>query len=226
MTSTLTRIIDRVRGLPRTLREFDSSLKLLGFLRQQGWQRSTNQRRSLAQAGSAIPWYTYPAIEWLQLWLRPTDRVFEYGCGQSTLWYAGRVASVRAVDHDADWLSRVQAEAPDNVSLVHALEEAHYASRGTASGAGYYDVVAIDGRFRVACAAPAIAAVKHTGIVILDNSDRPAYAAIHARLASAGFARIDFSGMPAGAGFFTTTSVYFRDLARMSGLEPPRTWGA
>jgi hypothetical protein len=63
---------------------------------------------------AGLPWLTFPVIEWLEANLAPTMRVFEWGSGGSTVFFAQRVGSVVSVEHDADWYARVRSllEAP------------------------------------------------------------------------------------------------------------------
>ena len=46
------------------------------------------------------PWMNFRVIEWLESYLKPEMRVFEYGSGGSTLFLAERVAHVVSVEHD------------------------------------------------------------------------------------------------------------------------------
>jgi len=45
-------------------------------------------------------------------------RVFEYGAGNSSLWWAHRVAEVVSVEHDAKWATMVSSKAPSNLKVV------------------------------------------------------------------------------------------------------------
>src|SRR5437016_5174452 len=60
-------------------------------LRSEGWSKSNRLGLPLAADGSPLPWYTYSAIHFLEPRLRDDLKVFEYGSGHSTLWYAARV---------------------------------------------------------------------------------------------------------------------------------------
>ena len=59
-----------------------------------------------------LPWFTYPAIEALSNWDLSDKRVFEYGSGFSTLFWASRAKEVVSVEHsngliildNSDWL--------------------------------------------------------------------------------------------------------------------------
>ncbi len=46
------------------------------------------------------PWINFRATEWLEAYLKPPMKVFEYGSGGSTLFLAGHVAHVVSVEHD------------------------------------------------------------------------------------------------------------------------------
>lgn len=55
-----------------------------------------------------LPWITFPALDRLKGLVRPTDKVFEYGGGGSTLYWCDHAAEVITVEHDASWYSLLQ----------------------------------------------------------------------------------------------------------------------
>ena len=65
-----------------------------------------------------VPWITYPAFRQLQRVIKPTSRVFEFGCGGSSHWWATNAAEVISVEHNADWAARVSENAPSNLSIT------------------------------------------------------------------------------------------------------------
>ena len=75
---------------------------MLGILRDEGWHLSIRQRAPVDADGRPLPWYCYSAFEWLSSRLKSSDRVFEFGSGFSTLWYAERVQEVIAVENGPD----------------------------------------------------------------------------------------------------------------------------
>jgi|SRR5580700_6539557 hypothetical protein len=109
MPGTLGRVRHRVQGVPRGISEPNYSLQLLSSLRSLGWQRSVRHDASLAPEGQPQVWYTYSAIQWLTDRLKPDDRVFEFGCGHSTLWFSARVRQVVSIEHNQAWFDRLQA---------------------------------------------------------------------------------------------------------------------
>lgn len=56
------------------------------------------------------PWLVHSAVRSIEELLRPQWRIFEYGSGGSTLFFARRCAVVISVEHDARWQSRVCAQ--------------------------------------------------------------------------------------------------------------------
>ncbi len=54
------------------------------------------------------PWMVFAAIDRMQRHLRPGARVFEWGSGGSTLFFAKRAGEVVAVEHDEKWAAQVR----------------------------------------------------------------------------------------------------------------------
>jgi len=97
----------RLRGVPLALGELNFSLQLLSQLRDKGWHKSIREKHPL-DGGQPIPWYTYPAAEWLASRVRPTDSIFEFGAGHSSVWYGRHAERVISVDDSAAWLEKVR----------------------------------------------------------------------------------------------------------------------
>ncbi len=51
------------------------------------------------------PWLVFDAIHFLENWLKPGMRVFEYGSGVSTFFFAQRVAEVTNEERDSCFIS-------------------------------------------------------------------------------------------------------------------------
>lgn len=64
-------------------------------------------KRSLEPGATSVkdeqPWITFKAIDFLKKNLKSTDKVFEYGGGGSTLFFAKRVSEVVTVEHIEEW---------------------------------------------------------------------------------------------------------------------------
>lgn len=201
----------RKNRLTRKLAAAKAALGRNGYLTQIGWLASFSTSLPVDQQGNPLPWYTYGAIAFLQDRIRPEMAVFEFGSGNSTLWWSQRVAQVVSREHDAAWYQRVKALVPANVDYQHiaCLPDGDYA-REVLKHVGRFDLIVIDGPDRVNCARHALQALKAHGAIIWDNSDREEYAAGYSLLTQAGFRRLDFSGMgpinPQG----WCTSIFYR----------------
>lgn len=188
------------------------SLLTQGPLKSDGWLRSFRDGRSVDAAGNPLPWLTYPAIELLARAARPDWQVFEYGCGESTLWWAARVAKVVSCEHDADWAAKIRARAPAHVELLHVPLDGSDAYAGTAARwPGRFDVVVIDGRRRVRCAEAALVALHPRGVIVWDNSEREEYREGYARLAAVGFRKVPFIGMIPIFNQKSETGIFYRN---------------
>ena len=69
------------------------------------WQRSLNGKAS--PLTDEQPWITFSAIEFLKKTLKENMRVYEYGVGGSTLFFAKRVKEVVSVEHEPGWINQV-----------------------------------------------------------------------------------------------------------------------
>jgi hypothetical protein len=65
------------------------------------WQASLGEGRG--PLSDERPWFNFEAIEFVDRRLERGMRVFEYGSGGSTLFYAGRTAGGCSVEHDPAW---------------------------------------------------------------------------------------------------------------------------
>jgi len=105
-------------GWPRTTKKLrkESRKFLEMYLGQRGWAQSVAQSSAVDLDGP-IPWYTYPAIRDLARIISPSARVFEYGSGNSTLWWRAHAQEVISVEHDPIWHAHSQAGKEADVRL-------------------------------------------------------------------------------------------------------------
>src|SRR5690606_3416554 len=101
--------------------------------------------------------------------------LFEYGSGNSTLYFSNIVKKVVSVENDLDWLKRINPLLPDNATIhYHSLDSTEY-EKAILNQEEEYDLIIIDGRKRVACLKNSIERIKPQGVVILDDAERPEY---------------------------------------------------
>lgn len=177
-----------------------------------GQGMSMSLGRPVAADGVAIPWYTYPAIEYFSQWDVKGLDVFEYGSGNSSLFWAGRGACVWSVEHNPDWFATMKKQ----LGVLQGLdlhENRHdYAQSIHGRGEKKYDIVIIDGVWRNECAAEAVVCIKEDGVIILDNSDW--YTDVAGFLRTKGYFQIDFSGFGPINPYCWTTSLFLPLLSR------------
>jgi len=138
--------------------------------------------------GWAHPWIVADAAAWLEDFIRPNHRVFEWGSGGSTTWFAARAAEIITVEHDHAWASVLRSLGLPNVTVLERPDDypafSQYA--GAIIGEGMFDIILIDGAdgydlgmvgSRFACAALASQHIAAGGVIVLDNAggDRKLY---------------------------------------------------
>ncbi|WP_439555380.1 FkbM family methyltransferase [Dyadobacter sp.] len=185
-------------------------LHLDGALKQYGWFKSFHSKQSVDANGKPLPWYTYPFILFLKPRLKPGFCVFEYGSGNSTIWYAGQVEYITAVEHENAWIRQIGPRLPVNTTLLERPLGDSYIQAVQSTGELYH-IIVVDGRNRVKCAIFASDFLTPDGVIIMDNSEREWYQRAKDHLAQKGFRRLDFIGMTPIVGIETCTSVFYRD---------------
>lgn len=69
-----------------------------------------------------MPWMTFSTIRFLQRNLTKNMRVFEYGSGGSSVFFAKRVGEIISVEHDEEWMEKVYQESKKlNLNHWHPL---------------------------------------------------------------------------------------------------------
>jgi tRNA A58 N-methylase Trm61 len=167
---------------------------------------------SVDATGAPLPWITYPAIEFLRKRITPEMSVFEYGSGGSTTWWAGQVSEVVSVEHDRTWFDKMEKHSRSNVKAYQIdLVYGGAYSKKILEFENRFDVVVIDGRDRVNCLKNCLRALKPSGVIILDNSDRPEYSEGVSFLRGNRFKRIEFVGFAPIVNYKTETAIFYRD---------------
>jgi hypothetical protein len=195
-----------------------------------GHLRTVRSRSAVDAHGDPLPWYTYPAIEFLKQFDFSGKDVFEYGSGNSTLFWARRAAKVVSAEDDERWFDIVSKRLPGNCTMHLESDLRPYPDLIRRYPEGF-DIIVVDGpargRTRYRCAQAALEHLRPGGLIILDNSDwLPQSAQL---LREAGLLQVDMSGfIPIGAQT-QTTSLFFHRAWQMQpagGRQPQPSAGA
>lgn len=188
-----------------------AAMRVLPYLEETGWIDSQISQSSVDAAARPIPWYRYAAIDFLDDRVDAEQRVFEFGSGNSTLWWAQRAKSVTTVEHEPAWAAKVRADAPENVTLLEVPLEAdgEYCRTPQRTDAKY-EIVIVDGRDRVNCARQCLDTLTDDGVIVWDDSHRRRYRGGLDSLAEHGFRRLRFTGLGPIAPNAGETSVLYR----------------
>ena len=184
-----------------------------GSLKDDGWFKSFNTKEAVDKDGNPIPWCSYPFIKFIENRLSKNFDVFEFGCGNSTFWYAQRIRTIKSVEHDREWFESISKTLPDNAKVVfRELEnDNEYVQEAGADGKKY-SIIIIDGRERNACVKNCISSLTDDGVIVFDNADLPIYKEGVEFLNSRGFKRLDFWGMFPVASHLICTAIFYKDV--------------
>jgi hypothetical protein len=179
------------------------------FSLRSGHFRSSLASRAMTAGGEPLPWYTYPAIHFLEHRDWSCLRVLEFGAGQSTLWWASRAREIQSFEDDRNWFRELTPKLPQNAQLSLVRNDA-----GDCYPAGVFDVAVIDGLDRYLATRLALQYLAPEGIVVVDNSEGSWDGAeefpIIQLLHQEGFQRVDFYGFAPGVMKPHCTSLFFR----------------
>ncbi len=183
-----------------------------GYLYDIGWINSLSTGTIIDKEGKPLPWVTYPYIKFIEERLKNGFEIFEFGSGNSTLYYADKVAAVYSVENNEFWYDKIKTTMPSNVKLFYCelVYGGEYCQYATQTG-NKYDMIIVDGRDRVNCCKNNLPALKSTGVIVLDDSERVQYAPGINFLIEKGFKRIDFWGTAPTVNYLKCTTVFYRD---------------
>ncbi len=145
----------------------------------------------------SIPSLALPAICVLDEYLTKDMRVFEWGSGASTPFFAMRCGHLVSIEHSPEWFAKVgvaleyrgiagdrylreasEGFDPDFGSSQPGYDTVNFRAYVNSIGMmtkESQDVILVDGRARCACLQAAQPKLKHGGLLILDDSARSIY---------------------------------------------------
>lgn len=88
------------------------------LLRQYNLFSTAKKWNAEDKEGNPIPWISFPAYEYLEQLDLSDKTVFEFGSGNSTLYWAKRVKSVISIEDDKEWYEKIKTRIPSNTTLL------------------------------------------------------------------------------------------------------------
>jgi hypothetical protein len=165
--------------------------------------------------GEPMPWFTYPAIEYLKQ-LDLTDLVIlEWGVGNSTRFFASRCKEMFSVEHDKVWFDSIAEKLPPNARAVLTVPEEY--DKIPLQQNRKFDVIIVDGIKRAECIKAAVQLFSERGMIIFDNSDRNPELCEYLR--NNNLIEVDFHGLGPINAYAWTTSIFFSGSCTVQPLS-------
>lgn len=186
-----------------------------------GQYKTIHRWECINSENKKIPWYTYPAIEYLDNIDFSDKVVFEFGSGNSSAYWAKKAKLVYSIENNKDWYEKVKNEKAENQIIELSENESEYLD-AINKITGKIDVIIIDGMYREKCAKLVQSHLSDGGIVILDNADWYKDTSTYLR-ENLDLLEVDFHGFGPINNYTWTTSVFFTRTARLrpvNNLQP------
>lgn len=182
-----------------------------GYLSSIGWFTAFDNHQAVDANNQPIPWVTYSFIDFIKGRLHKDLTIFEYGSGNSTLFYAKNVKRVVSVEHDEAWYKKIVNEKAPNAEMIFTKLETNgeYSQKAKLLNEKF-DVIIVDGRDRVNCCKHSVDALTEKGVLVLDDSERETYEEARVFLKNLGFKELLFSGISPGLFYNKATSVFYK----------------
>jgi precorrin-6B methylase 2 len=209
--------------LPEQIKTAIKCLKVLEI--DYGHTYSVKEKAAIDKQGNPIPWFTYPAITYLKQLNFSNKLVFEYGSGNSTLFWGARAERVISVEHQEQWYQKMEKIISKNTELK-LIKDSSY-PQAISKYDEDFDAIVIDGagQYRYDCAVEAIKKLKSGGMIILDNSDWFVNTAKFLR--ESNLIQVDMSGFAPINSYTHTTSLFLsRDFDFKYNQQPQNIIGS
>ena len=183
-----------------------------GALGQLGWLHVDFEK--LRYSGKhPVPWFIYGAIDFIEHQINPSARVLELGGGGSTAYWLNRGHDVVTIEQDPAWLARMKSAIgkSENWTPVHMADI--NSNSLDEQDLGMFDVIVNDfSGPRAEVADWMVMALKPSGWIIWDNSDRESYRAGIEHLKNQGFGSVSFFGLGPINSYASETTVFSKSL--------------
>lgn len=211
MRKIIRKVLNKIYSAPTVkyvnIYENDSRVSAILKILDEGYghKKSFDLQKPVDSFGEPLPWFTYPAIEFLKQLNLSNMSVLEWGMGNSTLFFAPRVNEILSIEHNKEWFELIGTNLPKNATAILATQS-EYSSHHILNNKKF-DLIIVDGIHRKDCLETATRFLKDNGLIIFDNSDRnPELCEI---LRNKNFIENDFHGFGPINPYTWTTSFFF-----------------
>lgn len=161
--------------------------------------------------GYVYPWWSSDFIRMIEYWNMKNMKIFEWGSGYSTLWFASRCQHITSIEYDSQWFEwckrmsiELSLDSKITLRLIDYLDGTDRYYSAIDMSEDIYDIIIIDGRNRCNCAKSALRHVKNGTVIILDDSQRENYQPIKNDYSDF----LHFVSLPDKSGKTTTAWIY------------------
>lgn len=161
------------------------------------------------------PWFNFSMLDFLNQRLKKDFDIFEYGSGNSTIYFSQRCNSIISIEDNLEWFNKVknflEKNNIKNANLNYKSSEDEDYAKIISAFNKKYDLIIIDARKRNNCMLECINFLKPNGCIILDNSERKWYKKGTNFLKEQGFKKLDFTGLHPAILFERKASIFYKN---------------
>src|SRR5574343_116787 len=116
-----------------------------------------------------LPWLNDKTIEFLKSFLTKEMKVFEFGAGRSTIFFANLAGQIISVESRAQWVDYVKSFNLSNSIVI--VEQKQFASAINQFHDNIFDLILIDSNDRVNCLKNSFNKITKNGVILVDNCE-------------------------------------------------------
>jgi hypothetical protein len=186
------------------------SFRHSGYLVETGWMESFKMKEPVTFDFEPLPWMTYSFIKFIESRLTDQFEIFEYGCGNSTSFFAPKIKSIMSVEHNEQWFKKIGKKLPANCNLLWREFPSEKYSQACKETGKKYDIVIDDAMDRVKVIYNSLNSLKESGVFVLDDSERTEYYDGIKFLLENDYKKIDFWGLAPGISYNKCTTIFYK----------------
>ncbi|MBD1916308.1 MULTISPECIES: SAM-dependent methyltransferase [Cyanophyceae] len=196
----------------------DKSLEGLTYnlAEKYGYHYTRSLQKPVDTNHDPLPWFTYPAIEYLAQLDLSDKSVFEWGAGNSSLFFAKRCKRITSIESSKEWYGYCSQQSLPNQD-IRFREESEFAEAIDESSSKF-DLIIIDSLRRGECAQKSVKHLNDGGLIVLDNSDWHPNTSAFLRN-DCNLIEVDMHGFGPVNDYSWTTSLYFHREFRFLSKE-------